>query len=61
MAKAGGRKIAKYGEFKATAVKLSSLPGVLIQGVAAALDVHPVHAVAVKTLDSTLMLYVIDV
>ena len=42
MAKAGPRKIAKYGEkFKATAVKLSSLPGVLIQDVARALDVHP--------------------
>ena len=42
MAKAGPRKIAKYGEkFKATAVKLSSLPGVLIQDVASALDVHP--------------------
>jgi len=42
VAKAGPRKIEKYGEkFKATAVKLSSLPGVLIQDVAAALDVHP--------------------
>jgi transposase len=42
VAKAGPRKIAKYGErFKATAVKLSGLPGVLIQDVAAALDVHP--------------------
>ena len=42
MAKAGPRKIEKYGEkFKATAVKLSSLPGVLIQDVAAALDIHP--------------------
>ena len=42
MAKAGPRKIAQYGEkFKATAVKLSSLPGVLIQDVAKALDVHP--------------------
>jgi len=42
VAKAGPRRIAKYGErFKATAVKLSSLPGVLIQDVAAALDVHP--------------------
>src|SRR4030066_23027 len=42
MARSGPRKIAKYGErFKATAVKLSSLPGVLIQDVAAALDVHP--------------------
>ena len=38
----GPRGIAKYGEkFKATAVKLSSLPGVLIQDVAKALDVHP--------------------
>jgi transposase len=42
VAKAGPRKIAKYGErFKATAVKLSSLPGVLVQDVAAALDIHP--------------------
>ena len=42
MARTGPRKIAKYGErFKATAVKLSSLPGVLIQDVAAALDIHP--------------------
>ena len=42
MAKSGPRKIAKYGEkFKATAVKLSSLPGVVIQDVASALDIHP--------------------
>ena len=42
MAKAGPRRIANYGDrFKATAVKLSSLPGVLIQDVAAALDIHP--------------------
>lgn len=42
MAKAGSRKIARYGaKFKATAVKLSSLPGVLIQDVASALDIHP--------------------
>src|SRR5437867_1874206 len=42
MAKALHRKIANYGDrFKATAVKLSSLPGVLIQDVAAALDIHP--------------------
>ena len=42
MARAGPRKIARYGEqFKATTVKLSSLPGVLIQDVAAALDIHP--------------------
>jgi transposase len=42
VARARPRKIEKYGErFKATAVKLSSLPGVLVQDVAAALDVHP--------------------
>jgi len=42
MARAGPRKIGRYGErFKATAVKLSSLPGVLIKDVAAALDIHP--------------------
>ena len=42
MAKAGARRIERYGDrFKATAVKLSSLPGVLIQDVAAALDIHP--------------------
>lgn len=42
MAKSGPRKVARYGDqFKATAVKLSSLPGVLIQDVAQALDIHP--------------------
>ena len=42
MARAGPRKVARYGDrFKATAVKLSRLPGVLIQDVAAALDIHP--------------------
>ena len=42
MARAGPRKVSRYGEqFKATAVRLSSLPGVLIQDVAAALDIHP--------------------
>jgi transposase len=42
VARSGPRKIARYGDrFKATAVKLSSLPGVLIQDVAAALDIHP--------------------
>jgi transposase len=42
MARSGPRKIARYGDrFKATAVKLSSLPGVLIQEVARALDIHP--------------------
>jgi len=42
VARAGPRKIARYGDrFKATAVKLSSLPGVLIKDVAAALDIYP--------------------
>jgi len=42
MARSGPRNVARYGdEFKATAVKLSNLPGVLIQDVAAALDIHP--------------------
>jgi len=42
MARAGPQKIARYGDqFKATAVKLSNLRGVLIQDVAAALDIHP--------------------
>ena len=41
MAKAGPRKIANYGDrFKATAVKLSGLPGVQIKDVAAALDMY---------------------
>ena len=42
MARAGPQKVARYGDrFKATAVKLSSLSGVLIKDVAAALDIHP--------------------
>jgi transposase len=42
VARAGPRKVARYGdEAKATAVKLSKLPGVLIQDVAVALDIHP--------------------
>jgi transposase len=42
VAKAGPRRIEKYGDrFKATAVKLSKLPGVSVQHVAAALDIHP--------------------
>ena len=42
MAKAGPKKIAAYDtRFKATAVRLSDLPEVLIQDVAAALDIHP--------------------
>jgi transposase len=42
VARAGPRKIERYGDrFKATAVKLSSLPGVMVKDVAAALDIHP--------------------
>ena len=42
MARAGPRKIGRYGDaFKVTAVKLSKLPGVLVSDVAAALDIHP--------------------
>jgi transposase len=42
VAKAGQRKVSRYGDrFKATAVKLSSLRGVLIKDVAEALDIHP--------------------
>lgn len=38
----GPRKINRYGdEFKARAVKLSYLPGVQVQEVAEALDIHP--------------------
>jgi transposase InsO family protein len=48
--KAGPRKIEKYGErFKATAVKLSSLPGVQIKDVAAALDIHPAATTSART------------
>lgn len=42
MAKAGPRKTNRYSqEFKATAVRLSDLPDVLIQDVADALYIHP--------------------
>lgn len=42
MARPGLRKTYRYGdEFKATAVRLSSLPDVRIQDVAEALDIHP--------------------
>lgn len=38
----GPRKIRSYGQhFKVTAVKLSHLPGVQVQDVAEALDIHP--------------------
>jgi transposase len=42
VARAGPRRVERYSDrFKATAVKLSSLPGVLIKDVAAALEIHP--------------------
>ena len=42
MARSGPRKTNRYShEFKATAVRLSDLPDVLIQDVADALDIHP--------------------
>lgn len=42
MAKPGLRKIHRYSsEFKATAVRLSHLPGVAVKDVAASLDIHP--------------------
>jgi len=42
MARAGPRKIREYGlEFKLTAVRLSEEPGIQVQAVAAALDIHP--------------------
>ena len=38
----GAKKVHRYSvEFKLTAVKLSAMPGVQVQTVAAALDVHP--------------------
>lgn len=42
MAKPGLRKIHRYSdEFKATAVRLSQLPGVAVRDVATSLDIHP--------------------
>ena len=42
MARAGLRKIRAYSrEFKVTAVRLSQQPGIEVQAVAAALDIHP--------------------
>ena len=38
----GPKKVGRYTtEFRATAVRLSSLPGVLVQDVAHALEIHP--------------------
>lgn len=42
MARAGPREVAGHEDpFKAIAVKRDSLPGVLIEDVAATLDIHP--------------------
>ena len=42
MARAGPRKVRAYSrEFKLTAVRLSGQPGIQVQAVAAALDIHP--------------------
>jgi transposase len=42
MARAGPRKVYKYSvEFKRAAVRLSRAPGVQVQTVATALDIHP--------------------
>ena len=42
MAKPGVRKIYRYSEsFRLSAVKLSFMPGVAVQSVASALDIHP--------------------
>ena len=42
MARAGPRKIQRYSlEFRLTAVRLSQMPGVQVQTVATALDIHP--------------------
>ena len=42
MPRSGPRKIQKYStEFKVTAVKLSQQPGVQVQAVAQALEIHP--------------------
>ncbi len=42
MPRSGPRKVRKYSdEFKLTAVRLSQQPGMLVQTVAAALEIHP--------------------
>jgi transposase len=42
MARAGPRKVFRYSlEFKLAAVRLSNSPGVQVQAVATALDIHP--------------------
>ena len=42
MPRAGPKKVQEYSrEFKVTAVRLSQQPGMQVQAVAAALDIHP--------------------
>lgn len=42
MPRAGPKKVLRYSEeFKLTAVKLSQIPGIEVQSVAEALDIHP--------------------
>jgi transposase len=42
MPRAGPRKVGRYSdEFKLTAVRLSQQPGIQVQTVAAALEIHP--------------------
>ncbi len=42
MPRAGPRRVREYSlEFKVTAVRLSQQPGIQVQAVAAALDIHP--------------------
>ena len=42
MPRAGPKKVQRYSlEFKLTAVRLSQQPGMQVQAVAAALDIHP--------------------
>ena len=47
MPRPGPRTTNKYSDrFKATAVRLSELPGVEVQDVAESLYIHPVHVVS---------------
>ncbi len=50
MGKPGPKKIHRYSvEFKLTAVKLSHMPGVEVQTVANALDIHPPTPSAIES------------
>ncbi|MGH8128589.1 MAG: DDE-type integrase/transposase/recombinase, partial [Gammaproteobacteria bacterium] len=61
MPQPGPRTITRYSQqFKATAVRLSQLPGVQVQDVAASLYIHPFHTHDV-TVDRTDQVWVTDV